>query len=392
MVAAMLTGAQPRNHCRGGTLPLRISGSGAAAAVCMLLLLLLVPTKASAAVTAGGPAAGSGSWPWPLKGEVITPYKNGTDPYAAGQHRGLDIATGTGTPVLAVLDGRISFSGRLPDGGLTVTLASSDGRWLISHLHLSRRDVTKGERVRAGQPLGLVGVSGRRSAEAPHLHFGVREAGSRAYVDPLSLLGAMRLPQLVRPTAPARPAAGSRAGAARGQTRAARQARPATRASNTLAAAASAGARPSLAARPARSTTRRRPAAKRVSLAAPPPLRRSSSGSARTATQAQLPGATVATAEPAAQAALPSTRATETSRRRLPPRLMLVIFALICAAALLRQLGPAPSCVGSPPAASAAGPGARGRVATAAGSAAAPETATETAAEVIELPRRTGTG
>ncbi len=46
-----------------------------------------------------------------------------------------------------------------------------------------------GERVSAGRRLGVVGTSGVRSAAAPHLHFGVREAGSRhAYRDPLSLL------------------------------------------------------------------------------------------------------------------------------------------------------------------------------------------------------------
>ncbi len=36
------------------------------------------------------PAAAA--WTWPVSGEVITPYRNGTDPYASGQHRGIDIA------------------------------------------------------------------------------------------------------------------------------------------------------------------------------------------------------------------------------------------------------------------------------------------------------------
>src|SRR5437764_4537449 len=36
----------------------------------------------------GGAAAAAGGWTWPVRGPVITPYRNGDDPYAAGQHRG----------------------------------------------------------------------------------------------------------------------------------------------------------------------------------------------------------------------------------------------------------------------------------------------------------------
>ena len=51
------------------------------------------------------------------------------------------------------------------------------------------RESSRGNRVRLGQDVGAVGTSGRRSISAPHLHFGVREAGSRhAYQDPLDLL------------------------------------------------------------------------------------------------------------------------------------------------------------------------------------------------------------
>src|SRR5947199_9592054 len=45
-------------------------------------------------------AAASGDWTWPVRGQVITPYRTGADPYAAGQHRGIDIASPVGTPVV----------------------------------------------------------------------------------------------------------------------------------------------------------------------------------------------------------------------------------------------------------------------------------------------------
>ena len=44
-------------------------------------------------------------WTWPVDGEVITPYRNGSDPYAPGQHRGIDIAAPVGTAVRAAAAG-----------------------------------------------------------------------------------------------------------------------------------------------------------------------------------------------------------------------------------------------------------------------------------------------
>ena len=128
-------------------------------------------------------------WVWPVRGEVITPYRNGTDPYAAGQHRGIDIAAATGTPVVAAAGGEVRFAGTAGSSGLTVSVRTADGRYDTSYLHLSSTSVREGDRVAAGQSLGAVGATGTRSSTAPHLHFGVRDAGSRhAYHDPLGFL------------------------------------------------------------------------------------------------------------------------------------------------------------------------------------------------------------
>lgn len=159
---------------------------------------------ASAAPTSG--AGGIGSWPWPVVGEVVGEYANGSDPYAAGQHRGVDIAAPAGTPARAVVAGTVSFSGRLPDGGQTVTLRSADGRHLVSYLHLSRRHAARGLRVAVGQVVGLTGATGRRSVTQPHLHLGVRIAVTRKYVDPMTLLGPQRLAEPVRAPTSAAPA------------------------------------------------------------------------------------------------------------------------------------------------------------------------------------------
>ena len=128
------------------------------------------------------------SWSWPVRGDVITPYRNGDDPYAAGQHRGIDIAAAVATPVMAASSGDVLFAGTAGSSGLTVSVRTGDG-FDTSYLHLSAIAVHAGAHVSAGERLGAVGTSGTRSAAQPHLHFGVREAGKRhAYLDPLSML------------------------------------------------------------------------------------------------------------------------------------------------------------------------------------------------------------
>jgi Peptidase family M23 len=145
-------------------------------ATTLLAFLLLVPPAWA-------------EWIWPTRGEVITPYRNGTDPYASGQHRGIDIAAQTGTPVVAAVGGEVRFAGTAGSSGLTVSVRTLDGRYDTSYLHLSSTSVREGAHVAAGQRLGAVGTTGTRSATAPHLHFGVRDAGSRhAYHDPLAFL------------------------------------------------------------------------------------------------------------------------------------------------------------------------------------------------------------
>ena len=54
-------------------------------------------------------------------------------------------------------------------------------------LHLSRIDVRVGDRVKRGQVIGAIGMTGR--ATGPHLHWGMKWRDAR--IDPLLLAGAM---------------------------------------------------------------------------------------------------------------------------------------------------------------------------------------------------------
>ncbi|MBN1528825.1 MAG: peptidoglycan DD-metalloendopeptidase family protein [Thermoleophilaceae bacterium] len=144
---------------------------------------------------AAAPPPALAAWTWPLRGEVITAYRNGDDPYAAGQHRGVDIAGAAGSRVVAAAAGVVRFAGTAGSSGLTVGVRTADGAYDLSYLHLGSLAVRRGAQVAAGRVLGTVGTSGVRSAERPHLHFGVRRAGTRHdYLDPLALLPPLGAP------------------------------------------------------------------------------------------------------------------------------------------------------------------------------------------------------
>src|SRR5690349_12163823 len=99
-------------------------------------------------------ALASGDWTWPVRGDVIAPYRNGSDPYAAGQHRGIDIAGKVGDPVVAASSGTVTFAGVAGSSGLTISIRTADGRYDTSYLHLSSAAVRAGQSVSAGERIG----------------------------------------------------------------------------------------------------------------------------------------------------------------------------------------------------------------------------------------------
>lgn len=142
------------------------------------------------AAPAVDPSTASADWTWPLRGRVVTSYVNDNDePYAGGMHRGIDIAAPAGTRVVAAQSGSVTHAAPLGFSGLTVAIRTSDRRYVTSYLHLSKIAVARGAAVAAGETVGEVGTSGKRSTPEPHLHFGVRLAETdRFYIDPLTLL------------------------------------------------------------------------------------------------------------------------------------------------------------------------------------------------------------
>ena len=114
-------------------------------------------------------------------------------------HNGIDYGCPEGDPVEAVCDGVIEFAGNgnnhplLTGGGNAILLRNDDIGVRFEYLHLSRFDVTHGQRVSCGQVIARSGNTGISSA--PHLHLGaipVRGVdvnnGYRGRIDPTPYL------------------------------------------------------------------------------------------------------------------------------------------------------------------------------------------------------------
>lgn len=96
-------------------------------------------------------------------------------------HNGVDYGAPTGTPVMAVANGKVTVSGRYGGAGIAVVLKHSN-KMETQYFHLSRiaKGIRKGGKVKQGQIIGYVGQTGY--ATGPHLHFGMKVRGK--YVNP----------------------------------------------------------------------------------------------------------------------------------------------------------------------------------------------------------------
>lgn len=103
-------------------------------------------------------------------------------------HAGIDIAVNGkgGIPALSVTDGEVVFAGQRGGYGNTVIVRNSDGYYaLYGHLD-SFADLEEGDKISAGQQIGIVGDTGTSSGN--HLHFEVREGSMHGSpVDPNSV-------------------------------------------------------------------------------------------------------------------------------------------------------------------------------------------------------------
>jgi murein DD-endopeptidase MepM/ murein hydrolase activator NlpD len=113
---------------------------------------------------------------WPVQGWVTSGFGFRTNPFTGltQMHEGIDISNRIGVPVVAPADGIISDIGN--DWAHGNILVISHGLGVVSrYSHLNKMLVRVGQKVKRGDKIAEVGMSGKTTG--PHLHYEVRLNG-----------------------------------------------------------------------------------------------------------------------------------------------------------------------------------------------------------------------
>jgi murein DD-endopeptidase MepM/ murein hydrolase activator NlpD len=122
---------------------------------------------------------------YPVTNPIITDtygYARNTGGYAIA-HKGTDFRAKVGTPILAMNDGIVRVSKDFTVYGGTIVIDHGQGIMTL-YMHLSKRDVSTGDKVISGQTIGLSGGTGY--AEGPHLHLSIKI--NNISIDPMKFI------------------------------------------------------------------------------------------------------------------------------------------------------------------------------------------------------------
>ena len=128
-----------------------------------------------------------GGYIWPCNGIrwITSMFGGRQSPGGIGStnHKGVDIGTPMGTPVLAAKSGTVTSAGWNGGYGKCIVINHGNGNSTL-YGHLSSINVSVNDKITQGQVIGYSGSTG--NSTGPHLHFGIIENNS--WVDPLNYL------------------------------------------------------------------------------------------------------------------------------------------------------------------------------------------------------------
>ena len=117
------------------------------------------PTSANRVCPVNGASSFSDSWGAPRSG--------------GRTHKGVDMSASRGTPLVAMESGAIYRLSNSSLGGISIYLVGNSGDlYYYAHLDAWAEGLAGGQKVAAGDPLGIVGTTGNSPSWAPHLHLG----------------------------------------------------------------------------------------------------------------------------------------------------------------------------------------------------------------------------
>ena len=120
------------------------------------------------------------------KGFISSYFGERADPFDGTEafHKGVDFAGSAGSNVTAVAAGVVTWAGERLGYGKLIEINHGDG-FVTRYAHNERTLVSVGQTVKRGEPVALMGSTGRSTG--PHVHFEVLRNGRQ--VDPLSFVG-----------------------------------------------------------------------------------------------------------------------------------------------------------------------------------------------------------
>lgn len=123
----------------------------------------------------------SNKFSWPVEGKVISTFgakKGGL------YNDGLNIKAFKGTKVKASESGTVAYVGNELKGYGNLVIVKHSSSWITAYAHLDALAVKRGERVKQGDIVGTVGMTG--NVDFPQLYFGLRKG--RDALDPLKYI------------------------------------------------------------------------------------------------------------------------------------------------------------------------------------------------------------
>jgi murein DD-endopeptidase MepM/ murein hydrolase activator NlpD len=169
--------------------PAAPSASSAAAPDKRVVTVATRSTMSRPPTPAGGPRGleltvpdfvdGAPPFAWPVEGPITSTFGRRRSSW----HRGIDIKADRGAVVFAAASGTVVTSDVEPRYGRVVKIEHEDG-FVTVYAHNQENLVEPGMKVAAGDPVAIIGRTGRATSE--HLHFEIRRNGE--VYNPLYLL------------------------------------------------------------------------------------------------------------------------------------------------------------------------------------------------------------
>ncbi len=144
----------------------------------------IIISRAGSSSIPAAPARKGDRFVWPTAARRITQYYGAWE--WGTRHTGVDIAGPVGTPIYAADDGVVISSGWNTGGYGNMIIVDHGSGWFTRYGHSSKLLVHAGDTVVKGQPISLMGSTGRSTG--PHLHFEIMTRDVHHRINPLGYI------------------------------------------------------------------------------------------------------------------------------------------------------------------------------------------------------------